>query len=357
VEKTRIKYYNKVGYVCKSERDGYMDIKVPDLMAGSALDFCKYLNSIDLINREEKICFDFASVRTCDPFPMLIVSHEIRNRVNQINRLNCYARNCNNTYANHMKFYKACGLNQGEEVEVSRGNSKYSSITKMSVTDLKNEGANNLDVIQEVIEKKAKTMASIVAQGNKKFEQWLSFVIREIIRNIPEHSKSDTIWYCAQYWPSYDLVELAIMDEGIGIKESLCENVNNIKEANTDENAIRLSLKPGISGTNINRNFIQSEWDNSGYGLYMVSEMCAELDASFIIASGDSAIRVKKVNGQIEQESFDTKVHGTAIQIRIRPSSTVDYDEIRRKIVLRGEKVAKKNAMAIHVASKSSRGF
>lgn len=334
-----------------------MDINVPDLVASNALKFCRSLNYMNLNNIDEKIYFDFGNIRTCDPFPMLIVSHEIRNRVNEINRLNCYARNCSNTYAKHMKFFKACGLSQGEEVEISRGNSKYSCITKMSVADLKKECIQSYDKIQDVIDKRAKTMASIVAQGNVKFEKWLSFVIREIIRNIPEHSKSDIIWYCAQYWPSYDLVELAIMDEGIGIRESLRENVNYINEANSDENAIRLSLKPGVSGTNISRNFNQSEWDNSGYGLYMVSEMCAELDASFILASGDSAIRVKKINGIIEYESIDTKVHGTAIQIRIRPSSTVDYEEVRRKIVQRGEDIAKKDVSAIHVASKSSREF
>ena len=162
-----------------------MDINVPDLVANSALKFCRFLNCMNLNNIDEKIYFDFGNVRTCDPFPMLIVSHEIRNRVNEINRLNCYARNCNNTYANYMKFFKACGLNQGEEVEISRGNSKYSCITKMSVTDLKKEGIQNYDVIQEVIDKKAKIMASIVAQGNSEFEKWLSYVIREIIRNIP----------------------------------------------------------------------------------------------------------------------------------------------------------------------------
>lgn len=90
-----------------------MDIKIPDLVANKALDFCKSLNQIDFDKGEEKIYFDFGNIRTCDPFPMLIVSREIRNRVNEMNRLNCYARNCNNTYANHMKFYKACGLNQG----------------------------------------------------------------------------------------------------------------------------------------------------------------------------------------------------------------------------------------------------
>ena len=202
-------------------------------------------------------------------------------------------------------------------------------------------------------------MAEIVAQGNIGFRNWLAFVIRELMRNIPEHSKSDTIWYCAQYWPSYDLVELAIMDEGIGIKESLCENTDHVHMIKEDEDAIKLSLEPGISGTMIvnKSSLAQSEWDNSGYGLYMVSEMCAELDASFILASGKSAIKVCKENGKIVYKNRQTNIHGTAIQIRIRPSATIDYNEIRKQIVLRGEEKARKNSYAIHTASKSSRGF
>lgn len=187
----------------------------------------------------------------------------------------------------------------------------------------------------------------------------MAFVIRELMRNIPKHSKSDTIWYCAQYWPSYDLVELAILDEGVGIKKSLSENINHVHMIKTDEDAIRLSLEPGISGIMIeNKSYLsQGEWDNSGYGLYMLSEMCAELNASFILASGKYAVKVCKENGNIACRSRETNVYGTAIQIRIKPSATVDYNEIRRKIVLRGEAKARKNSNDILTASKSSRGF
>lgn len=335
-----------------------MEIRVPDLTSATALDFCIEVNNIKEIE-DEPYYVDFKNVHTCDPFPMLIVSNEIRHKREELNRLSFYARNCSNTYAKHMKFYRACGLNIGENVEFTKGNSNYSCITKFSVNQLREEGRENFDVIQEVIEKKSKNMAEIVAQGNIGFKNWLAFVIRELIRNIPEHSKSDTIWYCAQYWPSYDLVELAIMDEGIGIRESLCENIDHVYMVKTDEDAIKLSLEPGISGTMIGNKsvFTQSEWDNSGYGLYMVSEMCAELDASFILASGKSAIRVFKENGKIVYKNIDTNIHGTAIQIRIRPSATIDYNEIRRQIVLRGEEKARRNSKAIHTASKSSRGF
>ncbi|MBD5095711.1 MAG: hypothetical protein HDT40_01690 [Lachnospiraceae bacterium] len=335
-----------------------MEIYVPDLISTAALEFCKKVNQIEEKDTES-YCFDFMNVHTCDPFPMLIVSNEIRRKSVELKRFGCYARNCSNSYAKHMKFYRACGLKIGDEVETERGNDNYSCITKLSVKELREEGQKTFDVLQEVIEKKAKTMAKIVGQGNEGFIKWLAFVIRELIRNIPEHSKSDIIWYCAQYWPSYDLVELAIMDEGIGIQKSLCKNVNHSHMINSDEDAIKLSLEPGISETIIGNGslHLRNEWDNSGYGLYMVSEMCAELDASFILASGKSAIKVQKEKGKIIQKKYDTNIHGTAIQIRIRPASTVDYDEIRRQIVSRGEAKAKQNKKAIHVASKSSRGL
>ncbi|MCR5628137.1 hypothetical protein [Eubacterium sp.] len=336
-----------------------MEIEVPNLIATYALDFCKEIYEIEYDDSGD-VRFDFSKVRTCNPFPMLIVSNEIRNKVQRLKNKgrNCYARNCNNDYANTMKFYSACGLEKGGSVDIEQGNNNYSSITKLSVKKLRQEGIEKRDVIQEVIEKKAKEMAVIVARNNKNFEKWLAYTIRELIRNIPEHSKSDTIWYCAQYWGNYDLVELAIMDEGIGIKESLKENINYKDEINTDKDAILLALEPGVSGKNIDNrdSFSQGEWENSGYGLYIISEMCAELGANFIIASGDSAIEVRKKNGKIIRETKQTKIHGTAIQIRIKPSESEDYDKIRNRIVDKGENKAGKSKSAIRTASKSSRG-
>ena len=334
-----------------------MIINVPNLVASQALDFCANLNEIKL-EEGESCFFDFSHVHTCDPFPMLIVSNEIRKKRQEWKMFECYARCCNNQYARHMKFYRACGIGLGNEVTVSKENSNYSCITKMSVEDLRKEGMVTLDVIQEVIDKRSKVMAHILAQGNTEFENWLAFVIREIVRNIPEHSKSDTIWYCAQCWPSYDLVELAIMDEGIGIRESLRDNLSVCHQIKSDMDAIMLSLQPGVSRAfagNANPN-IKSEWDNSGYGLYMVSQMCAELNADFIIASGDTAIRITKRNWEIIKEQKRTNLHGTAIQIRVRPSQTVDYDKIRKEILYRGELQAREKQGTIHVASKSSRG-
>ena len=120
-----------------------------------------------------------------------------------------------------------------------------------------------------------------------------------------------------------------------------------------------MALEPGVSGTfsSSRKSIGTGDWENSGYGLYMVSQMCAELGASFIIASGDSAIRMQKENNNIINTQYDTYIEGTAIQIRIRPSKNCNYDEIRREIVKRGEKVAKNKDYTIHSASKSSKGI
>lgn len=333
--------------------------QVPDLSFKTALSFCAELNSYEPTSENEVFEFDFDRVKNCDPFPMLMVSNAIRHKREKNQNHQFVAFNCNNDYARHMKFYNACGLNFGESVEATRGNSNYSCITKLNIADLYSESQENLDYIQETLEKRAKAMASVLCRDNKEFQKWMTFIVRELLRNIPEHSKSKTIWYCAQYWPSFDLVELAILDEGIGISNSLKDSYEFCSLYKNDYEALQLALEPGVSGTfsSSRRSIGTGNWENSGYGLYMVSQMCVELEASFIIASGDSAIRMTKKNGNIKNTRYDTFIEGTAIQIRIRPSKNYNYDQIRREILERGEKMARNKDYTIHSASKSSRGF
>lgn len=336
-----------------------MVFHVPDLNYSAAMDFCKKVNSYVVRDNDTIIEIDFNRVGNCDPFPMLMVSTAIRNMRKKNRNLQFIARNCNNRYAEYMKFYNACGINLGADVEYSRGNGNYSCITKLSIEDLYTESHENLDYIQETIEKKSKEMSKVLCREDKEFQNWMTFVIRELLRNIPEHSQSRTIWYCAQYWPSHDLVELAILDEGIGISKSLADSYEFKELYKNDYEALQLALEPGVSGTfsSTRRSIGTGDWQNSGYGLYMVSQMCAELGASFIIASGDSAIRIAKENGEIKQTKYDTHMDGTAIQIRIRPSKNVNYEQVRRDILKRGEELARSKDYTIHSASKSSRGL
>lgn len=327
-------------------------VKVSNLTFSSALDFSASLKNYEL---EESEVFDFSAVRNSDPFPMLLASTAIRQLRARSTVKKCKAENCNNSYAEHMRFYKAIGINIGHELDENYGNKNYLPITKLDIKDLRNSGIQNLERIQEVIAKKSREMANVLSRGNVSFANWSSYVLTEIMRNIPEHSNANAIWYCAQYWPSYDLVELAILDEGRGIKESLLSNGAYDELVSSDEEALRLALEPGISRTFVpgSRNLSDDEWKNSGFGLYMVSRLCDRLGGSFIIASGNAALRLYN-NKNTFSKCF---LQGTGIQIRISPSQIHKYREVAEEILREGELSVKGSDTAFSYASKSTRSL
>lgn len=329
-------------------------VTVPDLNAKSALDFSGQMRNYILKEGEE---FNFASVSNCDPFPMLVVASSIRNLRKCSDIKKCKAINCNNGYAEHMRFYKAIGINIGKGFEENYGNQKYLPITKLNVEALRKQGASSLERIQEVIVNKSMLMANVLSQGNNTYKKWLSYALTEIMRNIPEHSKAEEIWYCAQYWPSFDLVELAIMDEGIGVKSSLLSNSAYEDVIQIDEDALRFALSPGISRTFApgGSNLSDDEWANSGFGLYMVSRTCAALGGSFVIASGTSAVKVDKNN--LVKYRNNCHVVGTVIRIRVHLSQMDNYENIAKRILREGEIESGSKKNTIKEASRSSKSI
>lgn len=78
------------------------------------------------------------------------------------------------------------------------------------------------------------------------------------------------------------------MDEGIGILKSL--QSNSRISARSCEEANYLALQPGMSRTIGLKQDPMDIWQNSGYGLYVASTLCAMTGGYFIISSGNSAV-------------------------------------------------------------------
>lgn len=87
----------------------------------------------------------------------------------------------------------------------------------------------------------------------------------------------------------------------------------------------------------------------------MISHICEELGGSFIIASGESALKID--NHGLKAYTKPCHIRGTAICLRVRLSQMGNYEEIARKILNKGEKEAKENGQAIKSASKSTRSI
>jgi hypothetical protein len=144
----------------------------------------------------------------------------------------------------------------------------------------------------------------------------LSYSIRETMRNVFEHGKTDSLYYCAQYWPRSNEVEFAVADFGIGIRRALAHNPNF--RFDNDKQAIEYSLLPSVSGsTQLPRT--SENWHNSGYGLYMTSRL-ARNGGNFVLASGTSAVLLSSKT----KTNLRTSYPGTIVRFNIDVSKIGD---------------------------------
>jgi hypothetical protein len=182
-------------------------------------------------------------------------------------------------------------------------------------------------------------------------------LIREILRNTPEHAKILDMWICGQYWPKQDLAEIAIIDEGIGIFRSLSSNRAHSEYIKTNLDALNWSLKAGISDAfrpgQKQDQYDLDVWSNSGFGLYMVRNICQKLNGSFCLISGEDAILIDHHGTKYKKAAFD----GTSIRIRVQTSHISNAQAIIDEIASQGEAEAALIQNAFSTASTPSKGL
>lgn len=317
------------------------------------LKFKNVLNKAIDINKTEECVFDYASTYTYEPFPMLFMISAMREKIlnnkGKMYEIKYPTNSPNVSYAGHMGFFKslspkAFGKHPGE----AYGGRNYIPVTLIDG----NKDFKENDSIGNQIEKKSYELSKVLTQDNNLCMVY-AYLIREMLRNGIEHSRDNKVWICAQYWPSYDLAEIGILDNGIGIKNSLKNNKHYKNLISNDEEALKLSVLPGITEQYGKKTNPYNVWNNSGYGLYVASELCVKLGGSFMIVSGDKALYMRKDKSEI----IDTIHNGTAIRITLKPNNLPKYKEIINDIVTEGENEAKKIKKTIKKASKSSSGL
>lgn len=291
----------------------------------SALEF-----SVALSNLEEadEFDFDFSKTRHVEPFPMLLVSSEIR-RV--ITKNPNSTKRCSNfhhmTYAGHMGFFQAFGLEFGKAPGEANGSKRYLPLTIFQCEQLRQAAAQKGVEVGDEVEGTARHLSEMLSgQSDGALFETLAYSVRELMRNVVEHSDAAQFGICAQYWPSKHRVEVAILDRGIGIKESLKNNPH--LDASTDKRAINYALMPAVSGKAFKGSRVKQRgpWANSGFGLYMTSRICRN-GGNFFIASGDTGMLLTKK--EQAKRYFDCSFSGTAIRMVVR---TDQINELREAL-------------------------
>lgn len=263
------------------------------------------------------------------PSAALVISSCVR-RLTKQRRHSCdiiFTNGDPHGYLAHIGFYQALNVDIGKMPGQAQGGMKYIPITEIDLAQF-HFGADRQHVF-DLIQEKANNLATLLIQkrGGKEFDQ-LSYCIREILRNVADHSSAMSLWLCGQYYPSQNAVEIAILDEGIGIRTSLSNNSSY--KSISDSDALDLAIKAGVSGkTSPSDDEIREDpqgiW-NQGYGLYVVSELCRRF-GSFAILSGTAYLSIESRAWEPEGAEYtsEAKMKGTAIKIRIELSKIRDW--------------------------------
>lgn len=302
---------------------------------------------------KKKNYYDFSKLKHCPPFGALILSYAIRRlKFERPDVEHILVGDIGNysDYAEGLGLFRESGFSSSE-AHYHRQTCNHIPITKIMIDDLYKQYGMKCDCCEGAMaNEKAKELTSIlIREGNTNLLKTIQYCIREILRNIFEHASTDSAWICGQYWPSKKRAEIAILDEGIGIKNSLSKN--KYYNPQNDKDAILKSLEPGVSCMYGVKQSKESEWNNSGYGLYMTKSICSNI-GRFMIISGKKALFFKK-NKAFEYES---NISGTSIYISIDISKIPIFEEHVRKLSIEGEKLSN-DPYRIKSASKSSLGL
>lgn len=120
----------------------------------------------------------------------------------------------------------------------------------------------------------------------------IKFVISELVRNVLEHAASPVgALVCAQYYKKTARLSVGVADRGVGIRTS----IGRSHPAKSSLEAIRLALRPGITGTT-NR-FGGNEY-NAGAGLFLVKSVAKASRNFFVAYSGDALFKLLKTPGK-----------------------------------------------------------
>ncbi|WP_210473068.1 hypothetical protein [Vibrio crassostreae] len=288
----------------------------------AVLEFCADLDSS---NNVDDLIVDFSNMGRVEPFAMLFIARRLRTFEVDNRHVNVSYRNYETqSYVGHMGFFKSFGLDFGKKPGEACGNNTYLPLTILRTQIIRDEANKEWKSEQDIIERRAEELAVILSQqkdGN--LVDVFTYSIREIVRNVVEHSGSKQVAYCAQYWPAYKKVEIAILDAGVGLKESISQNP--FVEVTCDSDAIQQVLMPAISSKNYKGAIIDTDdpWHNSGFGLYMTNRLCRN-GGEFFICSGAHGILLN--DGGKQHIDLGFHYEGTVVKLVLNTSK---LDELK----------------------------
>jgi len=299
------------------------------------------------------ICIDCSTLKYSRPTAMLVAGSKLREwisyrRANNIptKKFGHNATSNVHSYLRHLGFFEFITMGVGKKVGEACGSTTYLPITPIKKPDFDSTQQNVEEWYQSIMST-VRSLARIVSGTVEDTEEnrLYNYALREIIRNVFEHSGVDVCYICGQRWPN-GRVEIAVIDEGIGITESLKRSY----DINDDSYALQQAIKPGISSTT-NIDPSRNIYDNSGFGLYILSEIGSAF-GWFVLGSGTKRIVGYQKEMDIEPLNFGGTYFGMQLQ---RSPSQFSY--LLDDLIKAGEEEAKASGISQKASGMSKLAF
>jgi len=294
------------------------------------------IKEIEQHSEDKEIVIDLSQLRMAYPIGSLVLAqylkHKIENDGCSLSFTNAELFKSSIGYLSTVGFFKFLGQNPPSigEINFAKTYLKVSRISYGELTSLQRDHELTFGVrppIQEIIQEYSDNY-SLWMFG--RIEPVITFCFREIIRNVFEHAKTTNCSIFGQIYRNRDRIEMCIADSGIGIRNSLSSKYGE----NIDDNwAVLNAIYPGITSGSVTG---QGQYDNSGFGLYVLSEI-AKRFGYIVVASGTTLIRVSHI-GVEKHECF---YPGTYVGLDFHYRDLLNNREIIQSIVDEGEALAK----------------
>jgi hypothetical protein len=304
-------------------------ISLPDeLNAGTALTFA---SDLDRCSSAPDLVIDFGALRSAEPFGLLLTGATLRAlfraRNHQgVNASGVQAGNPAHEYLAHIGFFQWIGIPVGKAPGAVRGGVAWLPVTTLTRAELDRRISETGKPLGSVIQQECERLSKLLTQSDQlKINRPVAYCLREVIRNVFEHANTDRCVLCAQTTADGN-VELAVIDQGRGIRRSLGERLALV----SDEQALRAAIQAGVTCSPSED--LDNPWGNSGFGLFVLSELGRDLGI-FRIISGQAGLCVTDGQSRFEAASFI----GTAIQLRLRRRPGTSLVNFIETVIARGE--------------------
>ena len=168
----------------------------------------------------------------------------------------------------------------------------------------------------------------------------VGYIVSELVSNVIEHAQSEHgAIICAQFYKKSNSIRIGIADTGVGIWRTISRS----HPARTDLDAIRLALRPGITGTTKREGGTEQ---NAGAGLFFIKSIANVNRDFFIIYSGSGFYKLLKkpstsnslslhadpYDDRHSRESSFPNWQGTVVGVDITLSQTQEFSFLLKAI-------------------------